>query len=609
MKKFESALDTVIKQFGKKIITENRFVSVLSDYNAFYDTPAIRTILIILTQENFFIELNNIANKKGLLCGDDKIIDDALLCVEKHKSLIKSKSVNITLANNVIDMLADKMIPGFASRSIRTSNVVNKSSQKKTTSKVSKSRNAPSQNSNPSTPSVANNAQSNSTIKNNPSFEAWDAINFIFSLLSLIVGNALFIKFVDGDFWMSATFILSFLFQNLIFVAVGYFIIERGRVIKDLFVSVLAMSTLNSLMPILLMFPSIADFYSNFTWKFDGETLNTLNIGETYEGGIFVFLCIIAAIALNMIRIAVLLKAETPKELYHKVKEEKKYLLIGTLITTIVFALYLSISFSSYYTYNKEIVKLEEQAHMEILRIQKFGDERKMKDVELAFMGIQIGSNINDSRNTALGNSEIKDVSEIKTEMYREYSVPLKNDSVQIPDCKSFNFKTKLNEQDVDVLVSSYQNVIYEISITSMYGNDERSKIYAEKYGEPTRDSLFIKQEFKPHQPDIISHRHSSRNKSERPVEDYMEVDDNFYWKFRNNSIVIANSGHDITYVCDKLKSKVDSYRHNIVTKWEKENRRKEIEQARKDSFENAARKRVAAEREKAARIKQLNDI
>lgn len=605
MEKFESALDTVIKQFGKKIITEKRFVSVLSDYNAFYDTPAIRTILIILTQEKFFVELNTVS-KEGLLRGDDEIIEDALLFVEKHKSLIKSKSVNITLANNVIDMLADKMIPGFAARSIRTTNVVNKSSQKKTTSKVSKSRNAPSQNSNPSTPSVANNAQSNSTIKNNPSFEAWDAINFIFSLLSLIVGNALFIKFVDGDFWMSATFILSFLFQNLIFVAAGYFIVERGRVIKDIFASVLMVSTVNSLMPILLMFPSIADFYSNFTWKFDGETLYTLNIGETYEGGIFVFLCIIAAIALNMIRIAVLLKAETPKELYHRVKEEKIYLLIGTIITTIVFALYLSLSVSSYYTYNKEIVKLEEQAHSEILRIQKLGDERKQKDVELAFMGIQLGSNINDSKNTALGNSEIKDVSEIKTEMYREYSDPLVIYSLQIPDCKSFCFKTKLNNQDVDVTVSSYQNIIYEISITSIYSNDQRSKIYAEKYGEPTRDSLFIKQEFKPQQPDINDYKHLSRNKSEQLI---IEVDENFYWKFRNNSIVITNSGNDITYVFDKLKSKVDSYKHNIITKWEKENRRKEIERARKDSLENIDQNRIAAEREKAAKVKQLNDI
>lgn len=605
MKKFEEALDRVLNQFGNNVVVEQRFVSLLADYNAFYDNPAIRKILVVLTRERFFVEINKISSKKGIFYGDDKIIEDALLCVTKHKSLIKSKVGNIVLANNVIDILADKIIPDFASRSNIPSKIGNKSTKKH----VSKSPNAPSRNSKQSSPSVSNSAPSNST-SNVPSFGVWDAINFIFSLLSLIAGNAMFIKFVDGDCWMSVTFILSFLFQNLIFVGAGYFIIERGRVIKDIFASVLMVSTVNSLMPILLMFSSIADFYSNFTWEFDGETLYTLNIGETYEGGIFVFLCIIAAIALNMIRIAVLLKAETPKELYHRVKEEKIYLLIGTIITTIVFALYLSLSVSSYYTYNKEIVKLEEQAHSEILRIQKLGDERKQKDVELAFMGIQLGSNIYDSRNVAFGNSEIKEVSEIKTEMYTEYSDLLKVDSLQIPDCKSFSFRTKLNEQYVDVIVSSYQNVIYEISITGMYDNVECSKIYAEKYGEPTRDSLYIKQDFQPHQPDIFILRRSSRKKSERPVvEECIEVDDNFYWKFRSNSIVITNREQGITYVCDKLKNRVDSYKHKIITKWEKENRRKEIKQARKDSLENVARNRIAAEREKAARVKQLNDI
>ncbi len=57
------AIKKAFREFGKNIITEQRFVSILADYHAFDDSPALRVILRMLINEGYGALLWKINNK------------------------------------------------------------------------------------------------------------------------------------------------------------------------------------------------------------------------------------------------------------------------------------------------------------------------------------------------------------------------------------------------------------------------------------------------------------------------------------------------------------------------------------------------------------------
>lgn len=125
MKKFESALDTVIKQFGKKIITEKRFVSVLADYNAFYTTPVIRDIIIRCINDGFLQDLYKIYSRKSIFGGTKKKYNDVRKCVTQYKSSLKN-GYNKHIHETVIDLIVSIIVDGYSSilvKSIQTNNI------------------------------------------------------------------------------------------------------------------------------------------------------------------------------------------------------------------------------------------------------------------------------------------------------------------------------------------------------------------------------------------------------------------------------------------------------------------------------------------------------
>lgn len=72
MKKFEIALEKVIKQFGKNILKEKIVVNLLDDYNAYSEATAFKFILKTIIGEGFMEKLLAIG-KWDLNC--DKLID------------------------------------------------------------------------------------------------------------------------------------------------------------------------------------------------------------------------------------------------------------------------------------------------------------------------------------------------------------------------------------------------------------------------------------------------------------------------------------------------------------------------------------------------------
>lgn len=119
MKKFEAALDIVIKQFGKKIITEKRFVSVLADYNAFYDTPAIRDVIVMCIHGGFMQDLYMVYSRKSIFGGNEKKYKDVRECVTRYKGSINSGR-NKKLSDEVIDLIVSQIFEGYNSCLIET---------------------------------------------------------------------------------------------------------------------------------------------------------------------------------------------------------------------------------------------------------------------------------------------------------------------------------------------------------------------------------------------------------------------------------------------------------------------------------------------------------
>lgn len=581
MKKFESALDTVIKQFGKKIITEKRFVSVLSDYNAFYDTPAIRSVMIVCVQEGFFKSINDIINKKSLLYGNDKRLKDAVLCVENYRQTIKKRIGNDELVDQVTGILLQKLFPDYTNENTNCANG---------------SRNSESTNYQSYKPGASK--EENYTLE-----------LILCSVVSLIAGNALYITYEENEWWMSGAFFTSTIIQGLLLFPTGLYIRNRNDTAKSLYLSILFVAMLNALMPVFLTFQCVADFYSNFTWDYDGETLYNLYKGKKYEGGVLVFGSIVMILIIAKWMIYVTNKGTMLDFLKFTLKK-CFVILFGIVVIAFAFSLYLYGSISSYICYAKESAALEGKMDSEIIRMQKLETKRKSQSASLSFMGIRLGASISEGRYIAMTDNTIAEVSQITTSFYKNDEFLLRIDSLSLPECHHFTFHTKLNKKNVKVSVHSFRCTISSINISSEYGDEMLVKLYSEKYGEPTRDSMFIKKgmDFR----DFYYRRtltlHGGKEIQHGEYK-YLGVDDNAYWNYRNCTIIISNTGDNITYIDKLLQSKESTYIDEIVSKKKKELNQNRTEQLRKDSIENANRKKEIIMQEKVAKQKQLNDI
>lgn len=589
MKTFEAALDTVIKQFGKDIITEKRFVSVLADYNAFKDTPAIRNILLACIQEGLLFEIHKIINRRSWFSSREKKLNDAGQCLKKYRNIIKKKVGANKLTDEVISILAQNLIPDNTNQNTQSANATtNTLSTKKQMVQGCRYKK-----------------------------EEYTLLELLLlSNIGLIGGNAIYITYVEFYWWMAGAFILSIIFQGLLLVPIGLNVRNCNDIVKSLYLSVIFVATINTLMPILLMFQPVVDFYSNFTWDYDGDILYNLYSGKKYEGGVFVILCILLTTYFYIMWMLYVTNSNEFKVLVKFITKKWILILLGIAVEAAVFVPYLYISYSSYMKYDEECIKLDNKIREEISRVQKIGNDRINKDINLSFMGIKLGSNIVEGKHIAISDKSIDEVGEIVYSKIGTNGFGVeRDDSLCFPECSYFEFKTTLNGSEVDVCVNAYQNLIYNICIKHKgWGNDEElEKIYSNKYGEPTRDSSYIRQEMDTRSTNYyeryIKYNHYAKTGYSDLENDYQEVDEDLYWIFKNHSISISKGGTYITYVYDSLQKKAELYKNGIMSKAQEIVHQREIEQAKKDSLDKVIQERKNREIEKAANIKQYNDI
>lgn len=575
MKKFEAALDTVIKQFGKKIITEKRFVSVLADYNAFKDTPDIRNILNQCMKLGYMEELLKLNNKHSFLQSKNSKYQEISDCIEKYSSLIGTTYPNHLFVKNVIDAIAMRIVSGYVQISgeqINASSITNVPNPKTSTNKSI-------QTSSIIVPSSSNNSLTGGQYsKNNKYTLSWGFTDYFYCLVSLIIliaGNAIYLVSISGEWWMSVAFFVSLLI-HLPLLSIGESVIKRKTSFIYTFIGECSFVPINLLMPLFLTFRSIEQFYcffmDNYSWRFR----------TGYEGTIggFVLLFFICLIFIAIM--SSLLSSADLLPLKRKIINRLKPILLGGILTMLSFCGFFSIAGVRVIENINQQANIEKKVKIELQNNKEIVENRLREYMELSYKSYSVGSNINKDYLIAQKDTSINNLSKI---CIVQDIVDYSNNAVwaKYPLCEEFQFRSNVIDHDALVTVRAFDKIVCEINVDLgeyHYGIDS---LYIKKYGEPTLSEEAIREKY-----DLLDISVSEI------------LSDTLKWIYSNGVISLTN--HIISYYDPVLLNKEKIYKEKIYN-----STLKALEVQREQ--ERLAKKKAETMERINKEAKQLNDI
>lgn len=425
------ATEQIIANFGKDILTEERFVNILQDLYPDRDNPAVFRIIKSMIVDGYTINLFN-ANKENI---HNIVINTAASLSKKYgyeSHLVENMMYSIAVGSNVVC----------------PSDLSSPSSPKPAPSKSGKPQNVPPQQ--PTKPT-----QQPPNKKQNTHFDFKEIGFILLALLSLLLSTVFIFLYLNHVWWLFLTLLANaFVYMFTIIQCASYFGNKGSNKAFGIFCAVVVMIIIINLSALFIdTIHSFVDYYS------------------LYGNGSYTFLSIILdfIICFCLLTVLSLRNAYGKKTNVHNLDFKKGF--ITTLILLII--VYQFIVFLPFY-------------HGFYMKCRNgiIGHSRKTEVVDFSFQNIKIGdvaSEFVKQKFTNMGQDSLF--------LYTEsHSLVVNNRQYSEFVDLVYRIKSEWNNCPVEIFIYSYKDTIHAILIRmeGIYNTPvSLASIYESKYGKP----------------------------------------------------------------------------------------------------------------------------
>lgn len=559
--KLSEAINKITNQFGKDVLTEERFVNILADLYPNRDNPAVFSIIRTLVKDGCCSDL--------LACNK---INVQTFISKSALALNKKYGYDKTLVEETLNLLA-------AGCGVTVPKNVNQPAPKPAPSKQTSQKPAKPQNQPPTKPATQpkpakqpkqkNNQQPNQIRNQSPkrpltSYKINNFFYLVLSFLGLFVAPVVYLLAITGNWWPSFTLFLILIIQAIIFT------ISYQKLVKHKPLPVIG-GSFSAIILCAVIFLAFAPFYAESDST--KEAISFMGISYNHEMAFPLVTLIISIYYFGFVNIGgriagydLTLIIDHLTEPYSSGKVGidklisnkqfmKGFILSGLFILMVgMFIVNLPTIDSWRVEFNNSLLRAE----------------RNKMNKQLSFADFMIGSDFD---------SCISSIKSLPNYSYNDMynciqSIQLIDDSEMTPDT-TISIKTKWYNDSIDIYLHSWTGKLMAIEIDIIsFDTDSILALFSSKYGKPEYSRI-----------------------KERPLGRFFYTE-NWKWVYENGVIIINDK--KIIYYDRKLET-------IAALKKEKEIKEKE-ERDKKELIEKQEVQAIQRKRDSLNRIKMLEE-
>lgn len=438
------AIKRIVDQFGKEVLTEERFVNILADVYPDRDNPALFGIIKTMVKDGYCSDL--------LACDKDGVqtfISKSTLALNKKKGYEK------TLVEDILNSLAAGC--GMAATKNLNQPVSAPVPSKKTSQIPAKPQTqAPTKPATQQKPAKQTTQKKKQQISSKPSSGnnpkvAFADIGYIFlAFIGLALSTLFYAHYLDGNWWLFGALLASAVVYFITIVPSAIHFEENGT--DNCYGAWSAVVTM----------AAFVTFSTLFIYSFDGF----MRYYGFHESD-FTFLSFVLVLIICFVLSSLLFIRQSHKKT--KIMNKGFYICMSLLLLIYQFIFFMPFYHETYLNCRNNIVSYS----------------RYTEEIDLSFQKVKIGEVTSEC---VYGGLNRRGYSNIKVSYKSNHLLVKKHDLNEYVD-SVISFASRWNDRLVNVSLYSYNDTIHAVQIFIEHSSpDNILSIYRSKYGEPEID-------------------------------------------------------------------------------------------------------------------------